>query len=354
MASNPGPNTVQRDAQPEEIAMPPSRRAPGLASRHVSCFRSFAGAAAGVGVTILMSSPSLVLADEVRAHHLLPYLSDSPPTTQVAVELCNVFKVVEKPYYVLFGSCWLCALMQQVIDTSRHYEEREEELGKTQKCYVGAQLVTLVWETLDLVERIDWTHGESLWDMYNLYVYIFVHSSVFVRSIMMSMIVWDWLLAHLLKRPVFGTEYDGQGWRDYHRAVLLVVILQFGSSAFVMTVIMVTHVIPALLFYYPVFLMAAGFIIKIRAWLQVLGIDPDGRAGRGLVMASNSFVAVASFQSLITSMIRVYQGTVSRHGYLTPLKDDMASRNLQIWYECHLRAGLGAFRDQDFLNLFVR
>ena len=28
---------------------------------------------------------------------------------------------------------------------------------------------------------------------------------------MMSMIIWDWLLARLLGRPVFGAEYDGQG-----------------------------------------------------------------------------------------------------------------------------------------------
>lgn len=310
--------------------------------------------ATGICVIALFCEPVLVIANKVVAHHLLPYLYNSPPSRQVAVELCNVFKVVEKPYYILFGSCWVCAVSQQIIDTTRNWEEREEELGKTQKVYVALQLITLVTETIDLFQRIDWFHGESIWRLYNLYVYIFVHSAVFVRSVMMSMIVWDWLLAQLLKRPVFGAEYDGQGWRDYHRAALLIVILQFGSSAFVMSVIMVTHVVPALILYYPVFLLAGAFIIKIRSWLRALGIDPESRAGRGLVMASNSFVAVGAFQCMVSSMIRVYSGTMSTHGYFTPLKDDFCSRSLQIWYECHLRDGLGAFRDQDFLNLFVR
>lgn len=40
-------------------------------------------------------------------------------------------RIVEKPYYVIFASCWVCALMQQLIDTSRYYEERTEELSKT-------------------------------------------------------------------------------------------------------------------------------------------------------------------------------------------------------------------------------
>ena len=40
-------------------------------------------------------------------------------------------RIVEKPYYVIFASCWVCALMQQLIDTSRYYEERHEELSKT-------------------------------------------------------------------------------------------------------------------------------------------------------------------------------------------------------------------------------
>jgi len=28
------------------------------------------------------------------------------------------------------------------------------------------------------------------------------------------MIIWDWLLARLLGRPVFGAEYDGQGVKN--------------------------------------------------------------------------------------------------------------------------------------------
>ncbi|CAE8625859.1 unnamed protein product [Polarella glacialis] len=302
---------------------------------------------------LLLCWPPAVQAHKVLAHHLLPYLEDSPPTMQVAVELCNVFKVVEKPYYILFASCWVCAVLQQIIDTTRYYEERNEELGLIQKCYVGSQLLALVLETATLWSDIDW-NGANLWDMYNLYVYIFVHSSVFVRSVMMSMIVWDWLTAELLKRPVFGAEWDGQGWRDYHRALLLVIILQFGSSAFIMVLIMVTHVIPGMILYYPVFLLAAGFIIKMRASLTLVGIDPESRSGRGLVMATNSFVAVASFQAMITSMIRVYSGSLLRHSYFTPLRDDFASRKLAVWYECHLMQGFAAFHDQDFLNLFVR
>mmetsp|Transcript_123495 Transcript_123495/g.394990 ORF Transcript_123495/g.394990 Transcript_123495/m.394990 type:complete len:192 (+) Transcript_123495:804-1379(+) len=190
--------------------------------------------------------------------------------------------------------------------------------------------------------------------MYNLYVYIFVHSAIFVRSIMMSMIIWDWLLAKLLKRPVFGTELDGKGWSDWERALLLVFILQFGSSAFVMAIVTVTHIVPGCVLYYPVFLLAAAFVVKLRQWLKFCGVDPDGRLGRGLVMASNSFVVVAAFQTLITSMIRVYSGALSRHSYWQPITDDMASRRIETWYECHLSRGFGALQDQDFLNLFVR
>lgn len=311
-------------------------------------------AAAALGACILLGSIPRCGASELLAMDLLPYLSDSPPTTQVAIELCNVFGVVEKPYYILFGSCWVCAVLQQVIDTTRYYEERLEELGKCQKCYVGAQLLTLVLETFELFAKVDWLDGADVWSMYNLYVYVFVHSSIFVRSIMMSMIIWDWKQAKLLKRPVFGQMVDGRGWSDLQRAVLLVFILQLGSSAFVMAVVLVTHVMPALFLYYPVFALAAAFIIKVRSWLNFLGINPDGRLGRGLVMASNSFVAVTAFQTLITSMIRVYAGELSENGYLVPIRDDFESRHLSIWFECHLSQGWGAFKDQDFLNLFVR
>jgi len=294
------------------------------------------------------------VAEQVKAMDLLPYLTDSPPTTQVAVKLCNVFKVVEKPYYILFGSCWFCAVFQQLIDVSRFFEERYEELGFYQKCYVGAQLVTLVKETVDLITKVGWTDGAPLWDVYNLYVYIFAHSSVFVRSIMMTMIIWDWYEAKLLKRPVFGAKWDGKGFSDDQRALLLVFILQFGSSAFVMGIVILTHVLTACVLFPWVCMCGAAFIIKIRGWLRLVNIDPDGRFGRGLVMASNSFVAVAALQTLITSMVRVYLGGWSG-GYFHPIRDDMASRNIHTWYECHLSAGvMEAFKDQDFLNLFVR
>merc|ERR1712217_188556 len=171
---------------------------------------------------------------------------------------------------------------------------------------------------------------------------------------MMSMIVLDWKQADLLKRPVFGTQYDGVGWSDWERSVMLVVILQFGSSAFVMALISVTHLGPALFVYYPVFAVAAAFIIKIRGWLDSVGIDPDGRFGRGLVMATNSFVAVISLQTLIASMIRVYSGSMSANGYIAVVSDDFHSRHFSTWSECHLSQGWGAFSDQDFLNLFIR
>lgn len=292
-------------------------------------------------------------AKQVHAKDLLPYLIETPPTPQVDIKFCNIFQVVEKPYYILFGSCWLCALMQQLIDLSRIWEEKMETLGKTQKAYVGVQLVFLVLETVVLLCKIGWMDGASLWQMYNLYVYIFVHSSVFVRSVMMSMIVWDWYNAKLLKRPIFGA-FDATDYADYERAFLLIGILQFGSSAFVMAVVTLTHVIPGLILYHPVFLLTSAFIIKVRSWLDVVGLDPDGRVGRGLVMASNSFVAVAGCQIMITSMVRVYEGALDEDGYVAPIFDDFESRDMSTWYECHLRQGWGAFSDQDFLNLFVR
>lgn len=293
-------------------------------------------------------------ADQVHATDLVPYLEDSPPTTQVAVKLCNVFKVVEKPYFVLFGSCWVCAVLQQLIDATRAFEERNEELGFTQKCYVAAQLITLVMETFDLVTKINWFGGESVWRMYNMYVYMFVHSSVFVRSTMMSMIVWDWYEAAYLKRAVFGNDTDGKHFSDDQRAMILVVILQFGSSAFVMALVMITHLMPALALYAWVYLITAFFIINVRSWLRWAGVDPNSPLGRGLVMAGNSFVAVTALQTLITSMTRIYVGGFAMDRYLEPIMDDMSSRSLRTWYQCHLSQGLGAFHDQDFLNLFVR
>lgn len=289
----------------------------------------------------------------VKGMDLIPYLHETPPTPMVDMKLCNLFHVVEKPYYILFSSCWLCALMQQLIDYTRNMEGKHETLGNIQKIYVGAQLVTLIKETFGLAATVGWLDGGSLWSMYNLYVYIFVHSSVFVRSVMMSMIVWDWYEAKLLKRPVFSPDLDGKGFSDSERAMLLVCILQFGSSACVMAVILLSHLLPALLFYHWIFLLVAAFVIKVRSWLSFF-VDPDSRVGRGLVMASNSFVAIVGLQIMITSMVRVYEGVQSTSGYFAPILDDVASRDIETWYECHLSAGWGAFSDQDFLNLFVR
>lgn len=39
--------------------------------------------------------------------------------------------------------------------------------------------------------------------------------------------------------------------------------------------------------------------LSLCSWLESLGVNPDGRAGRGLVMASNSFAAVVSIQTMI-------------------------------------------------------
>jgi hypothetical protein len=297
--------------------------------------------------------PKLV-AKEILAKDLLPYLEDAPPSVQVEVEFCNKFKVVEKPYYVIWISCWVCAVCQQIIDATRHFEEKTDELGNGQKFYVCCQLVTLVGETFSLFVQIDWFDGASLWSMYNLYVYVFVHSAVFVRSVMMSMIVWDWYEAKLLKRPVISKDWDGKGWSDSERALLLVVILQFGSSAFVMAIVVATHLLPALFIYYWVFLFTAAFVIKLRQWLTVIGIDPESRFGRGLVMASNSFAAIVGNQMLITAMIRVFAGQWSAHGYMTPIEDDLDSRHYDTYYACHLSKGWGAFNDQDFMNLFIR
>lgn len=310
-------------------------------------------------VAVLIATlPQLMLpraqSPEVLAKDLLPYLKDAPPSIQIEVEFCNKFQMVEKPYYVIWVSCWVCAVCQQIIDATRTLEGVTDELSKGQKYYVSFQLCTLVLETFTLFVQIDWFDGVSLWQMYNLYVYVFVHSAVFVRSVMMSMIVWDWYEAHLLKRPVFGKEYDGKGWSDTERAFLLVVILQFGSSAFVMAIVVTTHLVPAMLIYYWVFLFTAAFIIKSRQWIAMCGIDPEGRFGRGLVMASNSFAAIVGNQILITAMIRVFAGQWSRYGYMVPIKDDRDSRHYESYYACHLSKGWGAFHDQDFMNLFVR
>merc|ERR1712098_559320 len=97
---------------------------------------------------------------------------------------------------------------------------------------------------------------------------------------------------------------------------------------------------PALIVYYWVFLASAAFILKSRTWLALVGLDPEGRIGRGLIMATNSFVGVSGLQMLITAMIRVYAGQLATHGYMSPIKGDVASRHFATWYECHLRKGV--------------
>lgn len=295
-------------------------------------------------------------AEEVTAQDLLPYLGEAPPTGQVAVEFCNTFKVVEKPYYVIWVSTWVSAVSQQVIDMTRYLTEEPERLSPGQKFYVSVQLLFLLTETLDLIIKVDWLDVANPFVLYNLYVYVFVHSSVFVRSVMMSMIVWDWYDAQLLKRPVFGQKRDGRGWSDVERAILLVIIFQFASSAFVMVIIIVTHLVPAVFFYYWIFLIMGCLIVKSRVWVKrYLGLDPDGRFARGLILASNSFMAVVGLQSMMTSMVRVYAGQWIEHGYMIPVKDDYWSRRFVTWYQCHVsHKGFEAFQDQDFSNLFIR
>jgi len=87
-----------------------------------------------------------------------------------------------------------------------------------QKAYCGVQLCTLIRETYRLIQAVDWfAEDASFWQSYNLYVYAFIHSSVFVRSVMMSMIVLDWYSASLLLKQVMW--FDGKGYSDEHRMV---------------------------------------------------------------------------------------------------------------------------------------
>jgi len=118
--------------------------------------------------------------------------------------------------------------------------------------------------------------------------------------------------------------------------------------------VVATHLVPSLFVYYWVFILVAAFVIKSRQWLKLIGIDPEGRFGRGLIMASNSFAAIVGNQMLITAMIRVFAGQWATHGYMIPIQDDKDSRHYDTYYACHLSKGWGAFHDQDFLNLFIR
>mmetsp|Transcript_53102 Transcript_53102/g.160887 ORF Transcript_53102/g.160887 Transcript_53102/m.160887 type:complete len:343 (-) Transcript_53102:37-1065(-) len=275
----------------------------------------------------------------------------------VQLEMCQLFEVVEKPYPIMFLSCWACAFLQQVIDTTRQLAEQQDRLCKTQRAYLAFQLLVLVTETFANVQRIPWREHD-FWSNYNLYVYVFINSSVFVRATMMFQIVWDWYKSRLLKYPVMPYQVDhGSRWTEERRAALLVLIFQFMSSLGVFGVICVTHLFPALVVYYWIFLVVGAVFVKSRSWVELMGLDPESRFGRALVMGANSFMSCMGIQVLVTSMVRVYAGEWSGGGYLAPLRNDFLSRRLDVWYACHLGKGVTVaemLQDQDFINLFVR
>jgi len=270
------------------------------------------------------------------------------------IDMCEGFDVVEKPYPIMWLSCWASAVMQQIIDLTRYFDEDQSRLSRGQRLYMTFQLCVLISETLANIRRVPWSYTH-FWSSYNVYVYVFIHSSVFVRATMMSQVVWDWYDAKLLKDPTIG--FDGKGWHDEHRAILLVIIFQFSSSLFVFGLIFVSHLLPALLIYHWIFLLVAAGLVKSRGWVATLGLDPaESRLGRAIVMGTNSFLSCMGIQVLVTSMVRVYAGEWSA-GYMTPLTNDYASRRFDVWYACHLgRAGwtMKLFKDQDFINLFLR
>jgi len=273
------------------------------------------------------------------------------------MEMCDQYEVVEKPYPIMWLSCWMCAVMQQVIDATRYFDEDQSRLSRGQRVYLTFQLYVLVSETIANIRRIPWSNG-NYWADYNVYVYVFIHSSVFVRATMMSQIVWDWYEVKLLKSPAVHEWVDGKGWHDEHRAILLVIIFQFLSSLFVFGLVFITHVLPALVLYYWIFLLVAAGLVKSRTWVANLGLDPnESRLGRALVMGTNSFMSCMGIQVLVTSMVRVYAGEWSA-GYMTPLTNDFASRRMDVWFACHFgKAGgftMKLFKDQDFINLFLR
>jgi len=275
------------------------------------------------------------------------------PTSQ----LCAKFGVVEKPVYIMFISCLVCAVLQQAIDAVKGADTRDE-LSFVQKAYCGVQLCTLIRETYRLIQAVDWfAEDASFWQSYNLYVYAFIHSSVFVRSVMMSMIVLDWYSASLLLKQVMW--FDGKGYSDEHRMVMLILIFQFCSSAGIFGFILFTHLVPGIICYFWLFFLIVGLITKFREHVPgLLRLDKRGSAARAIMMASDSFIACLGFQFLSTSMVRVYSGQWSS-GYLFPLYVDFKSRRADIWLHCHLgdpAKGITNlhFKDQDFLNLFAR
>jgi len=274
----------------------------------------------------------------------------------VGLEMCQLFAVVEKPYPIMFLSCWACAFLQQLIDATRLLAEQQDRLCKFQRAYLMVQLLFLVSETFANMERIPWRDHE-FWSNYNLYAYVFINSSVFVRATMMFQIVWDWYNARLLKYPVMPFHLDrGSNWTEERRAALLVVIFQFMSSLGVFGVICLTHLFPALVVYYWIFMVVCTVFVKSRAWVATVGLDPESRFGRALVMGTNAFMSCMGIQVLVTCMVRVYAGEW-RGGYLAPLRNDFLSRRLDVWYSCHLGKGVSTIemlQDQDFINLFIR
>jgi len=273
-------------------------------------------------------------------------------------DMCQKFEVVEKPYPIMWFSCWACAFMQQIIDATRYFDEQQDRLSRGQRLYLVFQLCVLISETIANFHRIPWFEEDrSFWMNYNLYVYVFIHSSVFVRATMMSQIVWDWYEVKLLKYPTVHATVDGKGWTDEKRALLLVIIFQFMSSLMVFGCIAITHLIPALIVYYWIFLLISAGLVKSRTWVANIGFDPaESRFGRALVMGTNSFMSCMGIQVLVTSMVRVYAGEWES-GYLVPLTNDFLSRRVDVWYACHLgKVGFSTklFKDQDFINLFLR
>lgn len=291
------------------------------------------------------------------------------------LDLCRSFQVVEKSPLIIWFSCWACAFIQQIIDLTRYLEEGVDRVGKYQKWFLVFQLMILLSETWSNINRIEWS-WKHFWTHYNLYVYVFINSSVFVRATMMSMIVWDYYKAKLLKNPVlpkFGIPtyydraagkwrwrqqsdpFDGKGWTETQRAVLLVVICQFLSSLGIFGVVCVTHLIPGLFCYHWIFLLVAAVLVKSQSWVGLLGLDAEGNFARALVMGVNSFVLAMGIQFLVTCMVRVYAGEWSG-GYLRPLTNGFLTRRLEVWVACHLSQGFSKdlFSDQDFINLFIR
>eukprot|EP00811_Abedinium_folium_P009066 NODE_18379_length_896_cov_1.830949.p2 GENE.NODE_18379_length_896_cov_1.830949~~NODE_18379_length_896_cov_1.830949.p2 ORF type:complete len:200 (-),score=58.90 NODE_18379_length_896_cov_1.830949:297-812(-) len=171
----------------------------------------------------------------------------------------------------------------------------------------------------------------------------------------MSQIVLDWYDARLLKHPVLPHQIDGKGWTDEGRAALLMVIFQFASSMGVFAIVVGTHLLPALVAYFWIYLIVAAVLVYSRSWVARFNVNAESHLGRALVMGTNSFTTCMGIQVLVTSMVRVYAGEL-KAGYTRPLWNDYLSRRLHVWFYCHLGKGLSSqiLFDQDFINLLVR